>query len=59
MKDKQALELKVEEAVGQLYAAFYNMRKAGMYQEEYDAMGSIITMLMQDRQVLREKHGVR
>lgn len=54
----EELETQVEEAVGQLYAALYNMRKAGMYQEEYDAMGSVIRMMIQDREVLRLKHKV-
>lgn len=54
----EEIETRVEEAVGQLYAALYNMRKAGMYQEEYDAMGSVIRMMIQDREVLRLKHKV-
>lgn len=55
----QKLEENVEEAVGNLYAALYNMRKAGLYQEEYDAMGTVIRMMIQDREVLRLKHGVK
>lgn len=59
MTDQQKIEEKVEQAVGNLYAALYNMRKAGMYQEEYDAMGAVIQMMIQDRDVLRLKHGVK
>lgn len=55
----EELETRFEEAVGQMYAALYNMRKAGLYQEEYDAMGTVIRMMIQDREVLRLKHGVK
>lgn len=55
----EELETRFEEAVGQMYAALYNMRKAGLYQEEYDAMGTVIRMMIQDREVLRLKYGVK
>lgn len=48
----------VEHAVSTLYVAFFNLRKAGRYQEEYDAMGTLMNMLARDRQHLREKCGV-
>jgi len=51
-------DLLIEEAVARLYLAFYRMRKAGQYQEEYDAMGTIVSMLSADRQHLREKYKV-
>lgn len=46
----------VDEAVGQLYAAFYRLRKAGEYKEEYNAMGTLMDMLAQDRDHLRKTH---
>lgn len=55
----EKLELQFEEAVGQLYAALYKLRQAGFYQEEYDNMGSVIRMLIQDREHLRLKYGVK
>jgi hypothetical protein len=48
----------VEEAVGEMYRGFFRLRQMKEYQEEFDTMGAIIDMLMKDRQVLREKHGV-
>ena len=46
----------IESAVGALFGAFYNLRKNKEYQEEYDAMGSIIDMLTEDRQHMRKKY---
>lgn len=49
----------VEDAVAPLYVAFYNLRKAGLYQEVYDAMGIVINMLMEDRDHLRKTYKVK
>lgn len=49
----------VENAVVELYRAFYRMRQAGQYQEEYDAMGSLQSMIMRDRAHLRSVYKVR
>ena len=57
--EAEKLELQVEEAVGQLYAALYKLRQAKLYQEEYDTMGTVIRMLIQDREHLRIKYGVK
>lgn len=56
--EAEKLELQVEEAVGQLYAALYKLRQAKLYQEEYDIMGTVIRMLIQDREHLRNKYAV-
>ena len=45
----------VEAAIGVLYVAFFRLRQAGKFQEEYDDMGALITMLTQDREHLRNK----
>jgi len=45
----------VEVAIGKLYQEFYKLRLAGKYQEEYDAMGTLINMLSVDRQHMRSK----
>lgn len=50
-------EARLEKAVGELYAALMHMRKIGMYQEEYDIMGTIINMLIEDRHHLLQLHG--
>jgi hypothetical protein len=46
---------KVEEAVGELCTALVRLRQEGKLQEEYDAMGAIISMLSEDRQHMRSK----
>lgn len=58
MLPEDKIEHEVEEAIGDLYLNFYRMRVAGQYQREYDTMGTIIDMLAQDRQLIREKYGV-
>jgi hypothetical protein len=50
-------EARLEKAVGELYAALYQMHEIGMYQEEYDSMGTIINMLVEDRQHFRQMYG--
>lgn len=45
----------VEEAVGELYTAFYRLRKADRLQEEYDDMGTLMDMLAKDREQMRVK----
>lgn len=48
----------IENAVGELYKGFYRLRVSEQYQREYDEMGVIIHMLMQDRQHLRKTYKV-
>lgn len=55
MTDLEKANLIVEEAVGEMYRGFFRMREMKQYQEEYDTMGTIINMLMEDRQRLRER----
>jgi hypothetical protein len=49
----------IENAVGELYRGFYRLRKSGQYQREYDEMGAILNMLMQDRMHLLKTYGVK
>ena len=49
----------VEAAVGALYQEFFKLREAKRYQEEYDAMGALLSMLQADRQHLRVKYAVK
>lgn len=50
------IELQIEETIGQLYYHFYQLRQLREYQREYDIMGTLINMLMEDRKLLREKY---
>jgi hypothetical protein len=45
----------VEVAVGNLYLEFFHLRQAGKFQEEYDAMGTLIGMLARDRDHMRDQ----
>lgn len=47
--DIKQIETEIETAIGELYRGFFRLRKAEAYQEEYDAMGALMNMLMQDR----------
>lgn len=39
----------VEEAVAQLCVALYRLQEAGKHQEAYDTMGTIISLMTEDR----------
>lgn len=54
---EQATEV-IENAVGELYRGFFMLRKMNEYKEEYDQMGILLNMLMQDRDFLRKNHPV-
>jgi hypothetical protein len=47
--DIEKIETEIETAIGELYRGFYRLRKAEAYQVEYDNMGGLLNMLMQDR----------
>ena len=46
----------IEKAVGELYRGLYRLRQLKEYQEEYDSMGTIINMLMEDRNWIRSTY---
>lgn len=48
----------IENAVGELYRGFYKLRQAGQVQEEYSQMGTLMSMLMKDRDHIRKNHSV-
>lgn len=54
---EQATEV-IENAVGELYRGFFMLRKMNQYKEEYDQMGILLNMLMQDRDFLRKNYPV-
>ena len=58
MNDIEQANKIIEDAVGQLYRGFFQLRRAGEYQEEYDSMGTIIGMLMSDRLYLAKKYEI-
>jgi hypothetical protein len=55
----EKIENKIEAAIGELYRGFYRLRKLEAYQKEYDNMGALMNMLMQDRMHLIKTHGVK
>ena len=50
-------EHRLEKAVGEIYAALYQMHEAKMYQQEYDSICTIINMLTEDRLHFLQLHG--
>jgi len=57
-EDLQEIEKIIENGVGEIYRGFFRLRQAGEYQEEYDSMGAVLNMLMQDRMHLLKTHKV-
>ena len=58
MKDVQAAELRVEQAVARLFVAFFKLRQLEAYQSEYDSKGAVMNMLMDDRTHLRKTYKI-
>ena len=58
MQPEDEIDSIIENTVGELYKGFYRLRKSEQFQREYDEMGIIINMLMQDRDQLRKKYKV-
>lgn len=48
----------IENGVGEIYRGFFRLHEAGEIQEEYNQMGVILMMLMQDRHNLRTNYKV-
>ena len=48
----------IEKSVGELYRGFYMLRQLGEYKEEYDSMGSLLNMLITDRNYLRKTYNI-
>lgn len=48
----------IENAVGELYRGYFMLREIGEHKEEYNQMGTLLAMLMQDRDFLRKKYKV-
>ena len=59
LTDLEKANLLIEQSLGEMYRGFFQLRELKEYQEEYDAMGVIINMLMTDRQFLLKNHGVK
>lgn len=47
------IEMMIENAVGELYRGLFRLRKSNQIQREYETMGRIMNMLMEDRDYLR------
>jgi hypothetical protein len=56
MTDKETIEIEIEETIGLLYSKFFQLRQLGEYQLEYDLMGTLLQMLCEDRQFIRENY---
>lgn len=48
----------IEEGYAKMMLGFYKLRTSGQHQREYDSMGHVIDLLMQDRQYIRKTYKV-
>jgi len=48
----------IEDGYAKMMLGFFKLRTSEQYQREYDSMGQVINLLMQDRQHLRQKYKV-
>jgi hypothetical protein len=48
----------IEQGYSQMMLGFYRLRKTQQYQREYDTMGDIISLIMEDREHLRKTYNV-
>lgn len=58
MQPEDEIEEIIENAVGELYRGFFQLRKSEQYQREYDTIGAIINMLTRDRDHIRRTYKV-
>jgi hypothetical protein len=57
-KHLEEIDAIIENGVGEIYRGFFRLHQAGEIQEEYNQMGAILLMLMEDRQNLRTNYKV-
>jgi hypothetical protein len=57
-KTEDEIEGIIEAGLGELFRGFYRLRESGQYQREYDTVETIITMLSEYRQYIRENYKV-
>ena len=46
----------IENAIGELYRGLFRLRELKEYQEEYDTLGTLLNMLMEDREHIRSTY---
>lgn len=49
----------IEAGIGEIYRGFFRLRTTEQFQREYDTMGTIISMLMKDREHLRKNFDIK
>ena len=57
VRDKTTDQL-FEDGYAEIMLGAFRLRKEGKYQEAYDELGHVISLIMEDRQELRTRHGV-
>lgn len=58
MSERDEIEETIENGYAQMMVGFFKLRQSGQYQREYDTMGHVLNLLMEDRQILRQKYKV-
>jgi hypothetical protein len=51
-----ATEELIENSIAALYRGFFQLRDSKQYRREYDTMGTLMSMLQQDRDYLRRTY---
>lgn len=49
----------IENGYAEMMRGFFRLRQSGQYQREYDTMGHVINLLMEDRQHLRKTYKIK
>lgn len=52
-------ETEIEFLMGKIYMLLFRLRKSGNVQLEYDIMGTILDMLMEDREHIRKNFKIK
>lgn len=49
----------IDDGVGQFFAGVFRLREDGLHQEAYEALGAMLSICQQDRQLLRETQSIQ
>ena len=58
VNDNDEAQTMIENGYAMMSAGFYRLRKTGSIQDEYDSMGTVIDLLSQDRQHIRNTYEI-
>lgn len=53
------IEQMIEQGYATMMTGFYKLRVTGQHQREYDTIGRVLNLLMEDRSFLRQNHQIK